>query len=337
MTKLIIDEQIPFVSNFFSNVAELVFFPNKNITQANLKNADGLLIRTVTHADKNLLENTSIRFLGTTATGTDHIDQDYLKQAKIQFADAAGCNANAVQEYVLSCINDCIAQSLLKKTNAVIGIIGLGRIGGLIASTLKKRGFEILYYDPFVLNQTDFNSVPLKQLIAESDLVSLHTPLICSGSHPTFHLLHADLLRQIKTHAILMNTARGPVIDQNALLKIKNIYLCLDVWETEPAIHLDLLNKVTIGTPHIAGYSFDAKYRATEMIYHQAAHFFNWKNNKKIALKHRDDLELISSDFHPIAYTKIFKEKFDGIKNQNQIKNIFIRERQNFPLRRESV
>ncbi len=337
--KLIADQQIQFVSEFFTQCDELTLVLDKNITKSTLKDADALLVRTVTPVNKNLLENTQVKFVGAASTGIDHIDHEYLKQAGIVFADAAGCNANAVLEYVLCCV-----ASLKLKSKSTIGIVGCGRIGSLVAHTLDQLGFKILCCDPLLLNKPHFDFVSLETILSESDFITIHTPLTQSGAHPTFHLFNQALLKKAKNNAIILNTARGSVIDQRALLNAKNIHFCLDVWENEPDINVDLLNRALIATPHIAGYTIDAKRKATELIYNQAAAFFNWKKIPELSHQKSDNLLLqhknnwavfVLSHFNPMILTQLLKNKIQNRSDKNRIKTIFLNERNNYPLRKE--
>lgn len=339
--KLIADAEIPGIQAFSNTCDEMVLVPHEAITAPILKDADILLVRTVTPVNENLLKKSRVRFVGTASAGTDHIDHAFLKSSGIVFAHAAGCNTVAVAEYVLSCLATLQKKNRLEKK--IAGIIGFGKIGNLISRWLKQLGFKILYYDPFVLDQSDFCRVSLDTVLSESDFISIHTPLTVNGTYPTFHLLNAPLLKKIKSGAILINTARGAVIDESALLEKKEITLCLDVWENEPNINLNLLNQVAIGTPHIAGYSLEAKQRATNMLYHQAAIFFGWeklncaetKKTEKMFLKNPSWDEIALQSFDPLAYTESFRQCMQAARTQQEIKNAFLSARKNFPWRRE--
>lgn len=336
--KIIVDDKIPHIADFFTQCDEMVYVPGEKITRADCQQADALLTRTVTTVDAALLAGTSVRFVGTATTGTDHIDTQWLEKHHVTLATAAGANAQAVAEYVICCL------AALKFQGKTAGVIGCGRIGRIVAAISKTLGFTVLCYDPLLTESLDFNFVSLEQLVAESDLISIHTPLTTTGPYPTFHLLNESLLKKIKPNALLINTARGSVIDQTALLKKENILLCLDVWEKEPQISLALLQKATIATPHIAGYSLQAKYRATEMIYESAAKFFGWPI--VIAQHHTTSNDalikiLLSSDWVAkslsiddlLVRTKLFRDAFSHCKTGDEIKNAFIRARQQYPLR----
>jgi len=321
--KLIVDDKIPYIADFFGQYGDIVYLPGEKISHADLQDADILLIRTVTQINEALLKNTSVQFVGTVTTGTDHIDIDWLSKNNITLATAAGANSEAVAEYVTRCVD-----ALKIPQQIVAGIIGCGRIGRIVATHFQRRGCEVLCYDPLLTEQSSFHFTSLEKLISESDLISLHVPLTKNGLYPTFHLLNEKLIKKMKSNIILLNTSRGAVIDQAALLQENNMTLCLDVWEDEPHISLELLNKVTIGTPHIAGYSIQAKYHATKMIYDAAATLFGWP-----AIAIRSHFQKNDAIYDPIAHTQQFRAAFQQCQSKEEIEKIFIRERKNYPLR----
>lgn len=326
--KIVVDNKIPYVAEFFTPCDEIIYLPGEEIHHADLIDADLLLVRTVTPVDEKLLNNTAVKWVGTATTGIDHIDTPWLSKNHIAFADAAGANANAVLDYVLSCITELKNHRYLSKKNAVAGIIGCGRIGRLVANSLKIQGFQVICYDPLLTEKPDFDFVDLEKLLRESDFITLHTPLTKTGPYPTYHLIDKPQLDHMQPNTILLNCARGAVINQTALLQTKNIFICLDVWENEPRISVELLNKVTIGTPHIAGYSAQAKFRATQMMYESAAHFFGWPQSNYVISSFNT-----TSHYDPIAHTAQFRTAFAGQQDPEIIKKIFIDERKRYPLR----
>ena len=319
--KLVADDKIPHVSDFFTQCDTITLLPGESITRQDLIDADALLTRTVTTVNADLLHDTAIRFVGTATTGVDHIDQTWLTAHGIALATAAGANSQAVLEYVVCCIMSLKKKGVLQH-HKTAGIIGCGRIGRLVADYLINNGFDVIGYDPLLTYSLDFPLVSLDELLSRADIISIHTPLTKSGLFPTFHMLNATALKKIKEGAILINTSRGSVIDQTDLLKTDHIILCLDVWENEPIISLELLNRVLIGTPHIAGYSMQAKYRATEMIYDSAADFFGWKKiHPGIILPKQQ------SNYDPMAHTQLFRQAFSRCNTSDDIAKVFVTER----------
>lgn len=269
--KIVADENILLVEHYFAEAGECILKPGREITRSDLIDADILLVRSVTEVNERLLRNTAVKFVGSTTTGSDHLDIDYLNSQGISWSIAKGCNAIAVVEYVLSVLASLYKQSFLSKKTQRAAVIGVGQIGSLVSAKLKLLGFEVLECDPFrsqVYKQ--FSSVTLDD-ISEVDFVTLHTPLTKTGLYPTFHMIDKQFLQRQKKGCILLNSGRGSVINFEDLKKYgTNLHWCLDVWENEPHIDLAVLEKSCLATPHIAGYSLQSKFRGIEMIYEVA-------------------------------------------------------------------
>lgn len=266
--KIVADENIPFIEHYFSGAGELVLKPGREISHADLVDANVLLVRSVTNVNKELLAHTQVKFVGSTTTGADHIDTAWLDKVGIQWAVAHGCNAMAVVEYVIAVIATCQHMGFLMHQQPRVAVIGVGTIGSIVANKLSKLGFEVILCDPIrQAREPDFAGVTLDD-IHDVDLVTLHTPLIKTGAHPTHHLINKAFLQRQKQNCVLLNTSRGSVVNFNDLkLYGEHLIWCLDVWENEPLIDFDVLDQAIIATPHIAGYSWQAKYRGIHMIY----------------------------------------------------------------------
>jgi erythronate-4-phosphate dehydrogenase len=264
--KIVADENIPLLENYFKH-AELVLKPGRSITKTDLVDADILLVRSITKVDKDLLQDTSVKFVGSVTTGYDHLDIAWLSQQKIDWSIAEGCNANAVVQYVIAVVAALQRMDFLGKKNICAGVIGVGRIGQAVAEKFKALGFEVVLCDPF---RDNINSIPINAL-ADLDLISLHTPLTHDGPYPTYHLIQQKFLLRQKKNCVLLNSSRGAVINFEQLkLYGQPLEWCLDVWENEPFIDFGILESAIIATPHIAGYSLQSKYRGIEMIYQAA-------------------------------------------------------------------
>lgn len=269
--KIVADENIPLVDHYFSAYGDIVFKSGREIKRNDLMDADILLVRSVTEVNEKLLHGTTVKFVGSTTIGLDHIDTEWLDRAGIAWAIAKGCNATAVVEYVLCVIAALQNKGFLQKDNLRAAVIGVGNIGSQVVLELKKLGFDVLQCDPFrAEDDKNFLSTTLEN-IQDVDFISIHTPLSVGGRHPTYHLIEKNFIERQTSGSIFLNTSRGSVVNFSDLKQYgKHLHWCLDVWEHEPNIDLDILKSTLIATPHIAGYSIQSKYRGIEMIYHAA-------------------------------------------------------------------
>jgi Phosphoglycerate dehydrogenase and related dehydrogenases len=277
--RIVADRQIPHVQAVFSGIGDMTMCEGQGITPAIVRDADILLIRSVTRVNADLLHNSRIKFVATATSGVDHVDVAYLRHAGIGFASAPGCNAQAVVEYVLSCMYVLAAEYRFSLAGKTVGIIGDGQVGSRLRKALHVIGVDTVLNDPPLKDMTgDKNYRDLPEVI-NTDIITLHVPLTDDGRYPTRHLVNDQFLARMQPGTILINTSRGPVIEENALrqyVRQQNGFpMALDVWENEPAIDLELLAASSIGTPHIAGYSMDAKLRATAMIYRATCDYFH--------------------------------------------------------------
>ncbi|MBA1240139.1 4-phosphoerythronate dehydrogenase PdxB [Pseudomonas kunmingensis] len=268
---ILADENIPLVDEFFAGLGEIRRMPGRSINRAALENVDLLLVRSVTRVDRELLEGTAVKFVGTCTIGTDHLDLDYLEQAGIDWASAPGCNARGVVDYVLGSLlalaelrGDTLAQRSY-------GVVGAGEVGGRLVEVMRGLGWDVRVCDPPRQVREAGGFVSLDEVLAECDVVSLHTPLNMGGDWPTFHLFDQERLSNLRPGAWLINASRGAVVDnvalRDVLLQRPDIDAVLDVWEGEPQVDVELAGLCRIATPHIAGYSLDGKLRGTAQIY----------------------------------------------------------------------
>jgi erythronate-4-phosphate dehydrogenase len=264
--KIIADENMSAVQEIFAPYGDVETLPGREINAATVATADVLLVRSVTIVDKQLLEGSSVRFVGSATIGTDHIDRQYLQQKGIHFAHAPGCNAEAVVQYMFSAF--CTLEPQWR--DKTVGIVGCGNVGGRLLHRLSALGVSCKVHDPF-LSDAECDSLTDLKTVLSADIICLHTPLTREGQYPTHHLINQQALEQsIRPGALLINASRGGVIDNSALLvHLKggaDLNVALDVWEGEPNINLDLLGQVNIATPHIAGYSLEGRLRGTQMV-----------------------------------------------------------------------
>lgn len=268
---IVADENIPLLDAFFEGFGEIRRYPGRSLDAASVKDADVLLVRSVTKVDRQLLQGSKVRFVGTCTIGTDHLDLDYFAAAGIHWSSAPGCNARGVVDYVLGSLLTLADLDGVALAQRTYGVVGAGEVGGRLVRVLRGLGWKVLVCDPLRQAAEDGDYVSLATILEQCDVISLHTPLQRGGAHPTWHLLGAAQLAQLRHGAWLINASRGPVVDNAALRELlldrEDVHAVLDVWEGEPQVDLQLADLCTLATPHIAGYSLDGRQRGTAQIY----------------------------------------------------------------------
>ena len=270
----------------FAALGECVVVPDREIKAATVRDADALIVRSKTDCNAALLAGSKVRFVGTATAGFDHFDTDWLTQAGLTWYAAAGCNANSVAEYISTALLLHLGQRRDRKlAGLTLGIVGVGQVGSRVAHKARLLGMRVLLNDPPLAEQTgDAAYRPLAEILPQCDVITLHTPLEKKGAHPTFHLADAKFFAQLKPGALFINASRGEVMEttcvQQALAQ-KTIYdALLDVWEEEPVVSRELLAAAALGTPHIAGYSFEGRLNGTVQCHHALCRAFgltpNW-------------------------------------------------------------
>ncbi len=350
--KIVADENIPLVSEFFGRLGEITRLPGRQMNPAHVQDADALIVRSVTQVSPNLLEGSQVKFVGTCTIGVDHLDQAYFAQQNIGWSSAPGCNANSVVEYVYAALCHLNINWLEKS----FGIIGCGNVGGLLYRLLKAQGVNVRCYDPNLSLAQNPDLSSLEEVLA-CELISMHTPLVTDGPHPSFHLIGRDQLLQLREGAVLLNCGRGPVIDNQALIQVlkerADLRVVLDVWEPEPDISLELLDLVQLGSPHIAGYSYDGKLNGTEMIYQACCQHFGLEPKASLAqlVPPLEDNRLLAPDgLTPWALARVLiKQVYDIAADDARLRELasrarvgeaefgkgFDEQRKHYPRRRE--
>ena len=276
--RILVDKNNPFVVEAFSDYGEVRALNTLEFTREAVREAEALVIRSETKITNQLLQESRVRFVGSATIGTDHVDESYLAQRQIGFASAPGCNANSVSEYIVAALlrhADRHGISLVGKT---LGVVGVGNVGGKVVRRAETLGLSVLQNDPPLARKTGLKHFVSLDDLMESDIVTLHVPLTSVGPDATHHLFDAHRIKRMKRGSVLINTARGAVVDTRALngaLRTGHLAAALlDVWENEPAIDVELLSMVELGTSHIAGYSFDGKLNAVRQIHDAMGKFF---------------------------------------------------------------
>lgn len=267
LPKIIIESHVPFLDTIFEGVAQVERLSPEAITPEAVREARALIIRTRTRCDARLLESSTVRFIGTATIGTDHIDLPYCRQRGIEVVNAPGCNAPAVAQYVLASILTLFPQP----KGLTLGVIGVGHVGSIVARWAQALGIRTLLCDPPRARREGaegFSS--LAHVAAEADILTFHTPLTRSGADATYHLADEALFSSLKPGATIINSSRGAVVDNQALMEALRCgavaHAVVDTWEQEPDILPELLAATDIATPHIAGYSLQGKQRASQAV-----------------------------------------------------------------------
>jgi erythronate-4-phosphate dehydrogenase len=279
---IVTDENLSLTEYFFSSFGTVKTYAGRGITAENLVDAEALLVRSVTQVTPQLLQAATelsashqrIGFVGSATIGTDHLDVAGLQASGVTVANAAGCNAQAVAEYVVTAILTLHLERAVQ-AGFTLGIVGLGNVGQRLIVLAKRLGWRVIGVDPFVVRD-DVEQMTLSEMLPQADVVSLHVPMTKSGKDHTYHLINDETFALLKPDAMLINSARGAVVEEAALLAdfaharalhqpIRSVVL--DVFEHEPKISATLLDDLALATPHIAGYSLEGKAKGTEMIY----------------------------------------------------------------------
>ncbi len=336
--RVVIDNKIPYIKGVIENLAdEVVYLEGKDFSSSAVRDADALIIRTRTRCNRSLLEGSKVKFIATATIGFDHIDTDYCREAGIEWCNAPGCNAASVAQYVTSVLLLLQRDKGLSLKDVCLGVVGVGHVGSKVVEVGLSLGMKVLQCDPPRVANGEKGFLPLEALKESCDVLTFHTPLTRNGECPTYHLVDENFFDSLPQHPYLINTSRGEVIDNHALLKalqrgeVRDAVI--DVWEGEPDINRELLKQVFIGTPHIAGYSADGKSNATRMALDAFCRFFHIKADYQILppppsqpilyVTDRFEAQLLSyNPYTDSAALKLHPEQFEYLRGH-------------YPLRRE--
>jgi erythronate-4-phosphate dehydrogenase len=337
--KVIVDDKIPYIREAIERIAdEVVYLPGAQFTPQAVKDADALIIRTRTRCTRELLAGSRVRFIATATIGFDHIDTAYLREAGIAWTNCPGCNAGSVEQYLHSVFLLLKRERGLVPEQTTLGVVGVGHVGSRIAAMAERMGMRVLRNDPpraAVEGPEGFSS--LDELAREADILTFHTPLIREGEYHTFHLADERLFNSLQRRPLVINSSRGEVVDTEALLHALEAGqvsdAVIDTWENEPHINLSLLNKVYIGTPHIAGYSADGKANATRMALDALCAFFHREANYQSEAPSLD-ASLVKAEDEVEAALQLYDPRRD-CQTLREHPEAFESLRGNYPLRRE--
>ena len=278
--RIIADNKIPFLKGVLEPVADVAYLPGREISSDLVKDADALIIRTRTRCNASLLKGSKVRFIASATIGYDHIDTDYCKANGIEWTNAPGCNSSSVEQYIVSALLYIGRKRKMKLSGKTLGVVGVGYVGTKVSRIGELLGMRVLKNDPPRARKEGRQEfLTLNDVLEESDIVTLHVPLHRTGPDKTHELVNAHFIASMKEGAILINSSRGEVLDEDAVKEavssghLKDIIL--DVYCNEPEIDRELLELSTMATPHIAGYSSDGKANGTMMAVRAVSRFFS--------------------------------------------------------------
>ena len=331
--KIVVDDKIPYIRETICQLAdETVFLSGAAITADDVRDADVLVVRTRTRCNQQLLEGSKVQLVVTATIGYDHIDTQWLQEAGIRWTNCPGCNSGSVAQYVECALLLLEQQKGLSLHESTIGIVGCGHVGSKVKAVAERLGMQVLVCDPLLDNPS---FVSLDEIERRCDVITFHVPLTREGQYATWHMADEDFFHRLSRVPYIINTSRGEVVDNQALLqalqdgRVRDAII--DVWEHEPHPDAALLDKVFIGTPHIAGYSADGKTNADNMVIDAICQHFGLPHPGIIALP------ALPSDF---KYTGSPLDLYNPMIDSQKLKadaSQFEQLRNNYPLRREKI
>ena len=281
--RILADRIIAEAEQAFAAYGEVTLFDGRELTNSQLLNTDVLLVRSVTKVNEPLLAGTPIKFVGTATAGVDHVDQKALASLDIPFTSAAGCNANAVAEFIAtSVLKFCVDEDLVA-ANLSVGVIGHGEVGRRVAAKLNALGLRCLINDPpkAIADPQPYYCDLATTLGA--DIVTLHAPLTMSGEFATANLIGAGELEAMENCRLFINAARGGIVDEEALITKKtldeNFSFQLDCWIDEPQISTESMTSARLASPHVAGHTIEARVNATRILATSLSHWSGIDND----------------------------------------------------------
>ena len=331
--KLMIDDAVWGFNKIFSEFGEVVTLPGREINRESLLDCDMLIVRSRTQVNQELLEGTKICFVGSTVAGLDHIDESYLSDNNIAFSSAQGCNANAVAEYVISALANLANDYCFDLSKKTLGIIGVGNVGRRLDFKAKQLGITTFLNDPPRSEREEADGFVSIENALKADIVTFHTPLTFNGPYPTHNLLNSQNFNLITEDTILINAARGGIIDETVWETINTKANVIDCWENEPNINPTLQQSAYWSTPHIAGHSIDAKFMGSFMIYKELCNFMQKPLNSEIeALINPDSMMIEEKTLHgTLNSIYSFKDDVRAISDISKFEDY----RRNYPNRFE--
>lgn len=343
MIKVVVENKIPFIQGVLDNCCQVSYLAPEEFTADAVKNVDAMIIRTRTRCNASLLDGSRCKFIATATIGTDHIDLDYCSKKGIAVYNAPGCNAPAVAQYVFASIAYWLKQRGDSRpiNTLTMGIVGVGHVGSIVERWALQLGMNVLSCDPprAELESTN-NFVSLETIAKYADIITFHTPLTKNGQYPTYHMCDASFIDKVARCPLIIDSARGPIVDTQAILVALNngkiADVVVDCWENEPDISDELLKRAIIATPHIAGYSREGKIRATAMVVKALTKHFglpdiSLSETVPAGAAEHVSFETIENSYSPKEDTIALKEdkySFEQLRNtynyRSEVKNIIL-------------
>lgn len=347
--KIVADLNIPFLKGVFEPYADVIYLPSDEINNAAVRDADALIIRSLTRCDRELLQGTGVEFIATATSGDDHIDKLFCKRQGIAWKSAKGANARAVAQYVMAAFLFLVRSRELNVGALTAGVIGAGNIGSIVAEMLRATGAEVLLNDPpRALKEGSSGFTDMETIVSEADLISMHVPLEFRGERPTYRMVDEQLLNRFAKPLILINTSRGEVVDTGGMIRSirrgRIMGCAIDVWEHEPDVNREFALLADIATAHIAGYSKQGKVRATRMAVESVARYFGITETviRSVPLPERDriTIPIDCNGLAPVDLAHRAIQKTYNIESDSRVfkedPGSFTRIRNNYPYRDEN-
>ncbi len=358
MLRIVADAHIHGVQAAFTQIpgycVELRILEHQNINHHALRDADILITRSSTRVNAGLLADTPVRFVATATIGDDHYDKDYLASQGIAFANAAGSSTDSVIEYMLTALLELHVRDIVSLPKTTLGIIGAGRIGARLQQICEALGIRVLINDPpRARREPSGHFHTLDELLASTDILALHTPLIRTGCDATIHLLNESTLNRFQGHVVI-NAARGPCVDNRALLSWLSQHIrhhaIMDCWENEPQPDTTLIShpQMLLATPHIAGHSLDGKAANTWYVYRALCRWLGvepqWNVRQSLPPIEEvpeiycnssawNNLYRAATELYPIARDHAFMQSLTT-QSGSQLAAVFNDYRRHYPVRR---
>ncbi len=341
--KIIADKNIPYLKGILEKYGDVEYLAGSEFTKQSVKEADTLIVRTVTYFGKEILEGSNVKLICSATIGYDHIDTKYCEEHGITWKNAPGCNSGSVMQYIISALIVLAKKQNFDLKNKTIGIVGVGNVGKKVAKACELLGMHILLNDPPREETEDLtdNFVSLDIIKKEADIITFHTPLTKEGKHKTYHFADKNFFTSLSKKPVIINSARGGIIDPEAIKEAINkgqvSATIIDCWENEPDIDTQYLKIVDIATPHIAGYSADGKANATRMSLENLCDY--WRLSKE-PIKQIKVSDIIDSEINgsTTSLEDIILKTYNPVndcKNFVSSPESFSLLRGNYPLRRE--